>query len=70
MSMATLYEKLGHNIKRLRKSRNLSQEELALRATLDLTSISETESGLRNSSLKTIQKLAKALNVEPYELLK
>ena len=68
--MATIYEKLGTNIKRLRKQKNLSQEQLAFVAKLDLTSVSEIESGLRNPSLKSIAKLAKALGTKPSELIK
>ncbi len=48
----------------------MSQEAVALDAKVDLTTISEIECGLRNPSLKTIVKIAKALKVEPYELLK
>lgn len=69
MIMATIYEKVGKNIKYYRKKLDLSQEQLAFKAKIDMTSVSETESGLRNTSLKTLSKLAKALNVEPHELL-
>jgi transcriptional regulator with XRE-family HTH domain len=67
--MATIYEKLGENVEGFRKKAGLSQEELATKAQLDLTSVSEIESGLRNPSLKTIYKLAKALNVNSGQLL-
>lgn len=66
--MASIYEKLGSEIKRLRKKQDLSQEELAERAKLDLTSVSEIESGLRNPSLKTIHKIALALKVSLSDL--
>ncbi len=68
--MATIYEKLGDNVRRYRKKKNLSQEELAMKAKLDLTSVSEIESGLRNPSLKTLHKLALALDIKTDELLK
>ena len=68
--MATIYEKLGDNIKHLRKKRNMSQEQLAMEAKLDLTTVSEIESGLRNPSVKTLAKFAKALNTTPSDLLK
>jgi transcriptional regulator with XRE-family HTH domain len=67
--MATIYEKLGENVKRFRNKAGLSQEALATKAQLDLTSVSEIESGLRNPSLKTIYKLAKALDVNAGQLL-
>jgi transcriptional regulator with XRE-family HTH domain len=66
--MATIYEKLGSRIRLLRKQQHLSQEDLAVKAKLDLTSVSEIESGLRNPSLKTLNKIALALNVSLAEL--
>jgi XRE family transcriptional regulator, regulator of sulfur utilization len=66
--MASIYENLGLRIERLRKSQNLSQEELAEKAKLDLTSVSEIESGLRNPSLKTLHKISLALRVPLQEL--
>jgi transcriptional regulator with XRE-family HTH domain len=42
--------------------------ELAERAKLDLTSISEIESGLRNPSTKTLHKIALALKIPLKEL--
>jgi len=62
-AMASIYENLGSKIRQLRRRQNLSQEELAEKAKLDLTSVSEIESGLRNPSLKTLHKIALALKV-------
>lgn len=59
--MATVYEKLGINIRKLRIKNGLSQEQLAEKAKIDLTSVSEIESGLRNPSVKTIYKIVLAL---------
>jgi len=67
--MATIYEKLGENIKKYRKNRNISQEELATKAKVDLTSVSEIESGLRNPSLKMLHKLANGLGVKIKDLV-
>ncbi|RJR28027.1 XRE family transcriptional regulator [candidate division WWE3 bacterium] len=64
--MATLYEKVGINIKYYRKKLGLSQEQLAFKAKIDMTSVSETESGLRNTSLKTIAKLAKSIKYRAF----
>ena len=66
--MATIYERVGDRIKSLRKKSNLSQEDLAERAKLDLTSVSEIEGGLRNPSLKTLYKISLALKVPLQEL--
>lgn len=66
--MASIYEKLGDKIRKLRNRAGLSQEELAEKAKIDLTSVSEIESGLRNPSLKTIHKISLALKVSLQEL--
>lgn len=68
-NMATIYEKLGQNIKEYRKKYNISQEELALKAKVDLTSVSEIESGLRNPSLKMLHKIANGLRVKIKDLV-
>lgn len=67
--MASIYEKLGDNIKKYRKKQSLSQEELAAKAKVDLTSISEIETGLRNPSLKMMQKIASALGIKIKDLV-
>lgn len=66
--MATVYEKLGAKIRKLRSIAGLSQEQLAEKAKLDLTSVSEIESGLRNPSVKTINKIALALKTSLSDL--
>jgi len=66
--MATIYVKIGERIRKLRKKAGLSQLQLAEKAKLDLTSISEIESGLRNSSTRSLHKIALALKVPLKEL--
>jgi transcriptional regulator with XRE-family HTH domain len=63
---------VGANIKRLRKARKptLSQEGLAFKARIDLTYMGGIERGQRNPSLLVIVRIAKALSVEPADLLK
>jgi transcriptional regulator with XRE-family HTH domain len=63
-------KKFGEKVKFLRKEKNLSQEELAHLATIDRTYISDIEKGERNVSLVIIEKIAKSLEIETYELLK
>lgn len=60
--------KLGENLRRLRTGKNMSQEELALKAGLALSQISRIENGKLNSSISTIIVIAKTLNVHPGEL--
>ncbi len=51
------------SVKRWRRHRGLSQEELAERADLHRTYISDVERGARNLSLESIEKLARALKI-------
>jgi transcriptional regulator with XRE-family HTH domain len=66
--MVTIYKKIGERIRKLRKKSKLSQEELAVKAKLDLTTISEIESGFRNPSTKSLHKISLALKVRLKEL--
>lgn len=60
----------GAKVKALRVDNCWSQETLALNAELDRTYIPGIESGSRNVSLVTIEKLAKAYALTVSELLK
>ena len=61
---------VGTNVRKLRKDRGLTQEEVAFRAKIDLTYMSGIERGKRNPSLLVMTRLAKALSVDPTELLR
>jgi len=67
--MSDIQEKVGKKVRKIRKQRGLSQEELAFRCGLHRTYISDIERGSRNVSLKNIEKIAKALGVPPKLLL-
>ena len=60
----------GNKIKELRLEKGYSQEELASRANIDRTYVSDIEKGERNVSLKIIEKLAISFEKEIYELFK
>ncbi len=60
----------GNKIKILRQEKGYSQEELANRAGIDRTYISDIEKGERNISLKIIEKLALSFDIEIYEIFK
>lgn len=65
-----LRETFAANIKRLRKERGMSQEDLAFESGLHRTYISGIERGIRNVGLDNVGVLAKALGVDPSETLK
>jgi len=59
----------GDNLARTRKQADLSQEELAVRASLHRTEISQLERGLRVARVDTLVKLIGSLEVTADELL-
>lgn len=59
----------GENVRKYRLELGLSQEKLAEKCGLHRTYIGSIECFQRNVSLENIQKIAKALNKEPYQLL-
>ena len=67
--MATIYQKVGENIKKLRKKQGLSQEKLAEKSRIDPKSIIQIENGKRNPTLKTLKKITLALKTELLALL-
>lgn len=68
MARTNAQQKLGKKIKQLRLDAGLSQERLGEITGLDRTYISGIERGVRNPSLKNIEKLAKALKVKVADL--
>lgn len=55
------------NLNRIRLSRGISQEALALGAGVDRTYVSGLERGLRNPSVDVLDKLAKRLSIKTAE---
>ena len=60
--------KFGKAIRKLRKEKDISQEELAHRADLHRTYIGMIERAEKNITLLNIEKLAKALDVNITDL--
>ena len=60
---------LALNLRRLRRERGWSQEELAARTELDRSFVAHVEREARNISLDNIEKLADALGVPLHVLL-
>lgn len=62
-------ERFGANLRRVRRRERLSQEGLAVRATLHRTEIGRLEGGERACRIDTLVRLAGAMAVPPGELL-
>lgn len=62
-------QQFGTRLRELRLERELSQEALAFEAKLHRTHISLIERGQRSVRLETIEALAKALKVQPSEMM-
>ena len=69
-NMEEISKKLGVNMKKVRAKKKLSQGALARLLEVDKGYISNIENGKKNPTLATIQRLADALGVSAYELLK
>lgn len=61
---------LGEKIKYYRKQRKLFQVELADIVSVSTGYIGAIEQGVKSPSLKLLSKIAKALKIQPHELLK
>jgi transcriptional regulator with XRE-family HTH domain len=63
-------ERVGQNTQRLRRSKKLSQEELADRARIHQTYLSGVERGRRNPSILVLDRIARALGVDVEDLVR
>ena len=61
--------RVAENLKRYRKLAGLSQEDLALNASVERAYVSLLERQLNSPTIDMVSKLSKAVGVEPYELL-
>lgn len=68
--MTEISPKLGRNLKRIRTKKKISQGDIARALEVHRAYVSGIETGKRNPTLATIEKLANALGVTASELLK
>jgi transcriptional regulator with XRE-family HTH domain len=62
---------IAKNIKKIRKKRGISQDKLSKLAEVAYNTIIKIESGtIQNPTIKTVQKIAKALDISLDELTK
>jgi transcriptional regulator with XRE-family HTH domain len=66
--MPTALESFAANLRRAREAAGISQEEVALRAGLDVSNVSKYERGERDPSVTMVARLAEAVGVPLAEL--
>lgn len=65
-----LVQILGRNVRKVRQQRRMSQETLALESGMKRSYVSDIERGTRNPSVRALERLALALDVEPDLLIR
>ncbi|MBO9537783.1 helix-turn-helix transcriptional regulator [Herbaspirillum sp.] len=63
-------EIFGLNVRRARRFKEISQEELAFQAEISRNYLSDVERGVRNVSIDNMEALSKALGISLADLLK
>lgn len=69
MFMSELTIQFGQLVRKYRKERNMSQEQLALLCNMDRSYLGRIERGEVNLTLEKIYELARILRISPSELL-
>lgn len=62
-------ERVGLNLQRLRRERQMSQEELSDRSGVHQTYLSGVERGKRNPTVGLLEKIARALDVDVADIV-
>jgi len=68
--MAEINKRVGFNIRKYREKKGWSQEQLAFEADLHRAYIGQIERGEKNIGLINLERIAKALDIEPNDLFK
>ena len=64
-----LVREFGYNLKRIRTEKGLTIQQLADLAEMNLGNLSDLELGKKNPYMTTVVLLARALQIDPRELL-
>jgi transcriptional regulator with XRE-family HTH domain len=65
--MGLYRRKVGARLRQLRKAAGLTQEQLGRRAGMDYKYLGSVERGERNITLDNLERITRALGVEPFE---
>ncbi len=64
-----ILSRVGERVRKFRKQKGWTLEELSKESGLHQSSISQIERGQRNLTLKNLNRLSEGLDVDPYQLL-
>ena len=67
--MSDIGQRIGENIRLLRKEKGLSQEQLALRADINASYMGQVERGEKNPTIDVLSKIAAALQTPLEEVV-
>ena len=70
MEEVIFYRNIGKKIKTLREQAGLTQDKLAEKSGISLDYLGKIEVCINKPGLKTILKIANALKIEPFKILK
>lgn len=59
----------GKNLKKLRKEKGFTQEQLAIDLNMEISQISRIERGIINTSIGNLYSIARVLNVSYFDLV-
>lgn len=65
-----VHERVSKNLQRIRREKQMSQEDVAHLADIHQTYLSGVEGGKRNPSIGVLERIAKALKVDISEFFK
>ena len=63
-------EQFGANLRRIRRKRGLTQEDLAYRVGMDVSYLSELENGRKEPCLRKMKEISQGLGITLAELLR
>lgn len=68
MRRYVISKRVGKNIRKVRRNKELTQEEVAHKARIHVSTLGRIERGESNPPIQTINKIAQVLRVKPKEL--
>lgn len=66
----SIEKKIGDRIKEIRLTKKLTQEQLAWEADVDRTYMNHVENGRKNISIRSLEKIIKALSISYSDFFK